>query len=58
MGKPVCYNLHMPTKDSSILSLRIRNPILTAAGALAEKEKMTLHAWVVKLIELKLTESK
>jgi predicted HicB family RNase H-like nuclease len=41
----------LPTKDSSILSLRIRTPLLRKAQAVADKEKITLHAWAVKQIE-------
>jgi predicted HicB family RNase H-like nuclease len=41
----------MPTKDSSILSLRIRNPILRKAEEEAAKSSISLHAWVIKLIE-------
>ena len=42
----------MPTKDSSILSLRIRNPILRQAQAIADKQNISLHAWAIKMIEL------
>jgi hypothetical protein len=41
----------MPTKNSSILSLRIRDTIRENAQELADKEGITLHAWAINLIE-------
>jgi predicted HicB family RNase H-like nuclease len=41
----------MPTKDSSILSLRVRNNILRLAETMAKEKGISVHAWVIKLIE-------
>jgi hypothetical protein len=45
----------MPTKDSSILSLRIRNPIIEHAKDIAKREGFkSLHSWVICVIEAQL----
>jgi hypothetical protein len=45
----------MSTKNSSILSLRIRNPIIEQAEVIAKREGFkTLHAWLISLLELQI----
>ena len=41
----------MPTKDSKVVSLRIRNALYNQAKIKADAEHITVHAWALKLIE-------
>ena len=42
----------MPTKDSSIISLRIRNPVIKRAKEIAQNKGFkNLHAWLICEIE-------
>jgi uncharacterized protein YlaI len=49
------HRIHFPGnggshKDSQIISIRIRNPIVLKAEKIATKQGCTLHSWIVELI--------
>lgn len=40
----------MPTADSRIVSIRLRNPLIAALEALAKDRGLTLHGFIVELL--------